>query len=120
KDDPATRGIGVVLLTGAELGARTLRDAGADALLRKPFSPLELLSVIERLAGGLEAPTRTAPRRPPEEQVIFYAQDLRRLLEVERGQRALVQRAYRQTVGALAAALESKDTGTGAHSQRVQ
>src|SRR5206468_5798905 len=27
---------------------------------------------------------------------------------------------YRQTVGALAAALESKDTGTGAHSQRVQ
>ena len=49
----------------------------------------------------------------------LYAQDLRRLLEIERGQRALLQHAYRQTVGALAAALESKDVGTGAHSQRV-
>jgi diguanylate cyclase (GGDEF)-like protein len=120
KADPATGGIGIVLLTGSDVGPATIRESGADALLRKPFSPLELLTVIERLAGGLEAPTRTAPSRPPEEQVIFYAQDLRRMLEVERGQRALVQRAYRQTVAALAAALESKDTGTGAHSHRVQ
>src|SRR5262249_5481158 len=43
----------------------------------------------------------------------------RRLLEIERGQRKLVQDAYRQTVAALATALESKDIGTGAHSQRV-
>ncbi len=49
----------------------------------------------------------------------LYAQDLRHLLELERGQRALLQHAYRQTVGALAAALESKDIGTGAHSHRV-
>ena len=45
---------------------------------------------------------------------------MRRLLEVERGQRALIQGAYRETVTALASALESKDTGTSAHSQRVQ
>ena len=54
KDDPATSWIGVVLLTGAGGGARQpARSAGADAFLRKPFSPLELLSVVERLAGGL-------------------------------------------------------------------
>jgi ribonuclease P protein subunit RPR2 len=42
------------------------------------------------------------------------------MLEVERGQRELLQSAYLQTVSALASALESKDTGTRAHSQRVQ
>jgi HD-GYP domain-containing protein (c-di-GMP phosphodiesterase class II) len=42
------------------------------------------------------------------------------MLEVERGQRELLQSAYLETVSALASALESKDTGTRAHSQRVQ
>jgi HD-GYP domain-containing protein (c-di-GMP phosphodiesterase class II) len=46
--------------------------------------------------------------------------DLRRLVEIERGQRLLLQNAYEETVVALARALESKDSGTGAHSQRVQ
>jgi ribonuclease P protein subunit RPR2 len=41
------------------------------------------------------------------------------LLEIERGQRRLLQSAYRETVTALATALESKDSGTGEHSQRV-
>jgi diguanylate cyclase (GGDEF)-like protein len=121
KADPATAHIGVVLLTGSEGGTEAAAEAsGADAFLRKPFSPLELLNVVERIAGGLyEGPFR-ATAGPPEEQLILYAQDLRRLLEVERGQRSLIQRAYRETVSALAGALESKDTGTGAHSQRVQ
>ena len=48
------------------------------------------------------------------------AEDLRRLLEIERGQRLLLENAYEATVVALARALESKDSGTGAHSQRVQ
>jgi diguanylate cyclase (GGDEF)-like protein len=121
KDDPETAGIGIVLLTGSEGGTEeAAQAAGADAFLRKPFSPLELLNIVERIAGGLyEGPFRSASG-PPEEQLILYAQDLRRLLEVERGQRSLIQRAYRETVTALAGALESKDTGTGAHSQRVQ
>ena len=45
---------------------------------------------------------------------------LRHVLEIESGQRSLVQSAYRETVAALASALESKDTGTQQHSQRVQ
>ncbi len=53
-------------------------------------------------------------------QTQLLARDLRSLLEIERGQRLLLQRAYRQTVTALAAALESKDTSTEAHSKRVQ
>jgi diguanylate cyclase (GGDEF)-like protein len=121
KADPSTADIGVVLLTGSDGGTEdAAEECGADAFLRKPFSPLELLNAVERIAGGLfEGPYRTTSG-PPEEQLILYAQDLRRLLEVERGQRALIQRAYRETVTALAGALESKDTGTSAHSQRVQ
>jgi diguanylate cyclase (GGDEF)-like protein len=121
KSEPATAEIGVVLLTGSEGGsAEAAEAAGADGFVRKPFSPLELLNAVERIAGGLyEGPYRTGDG-PPEEQLILYAQDLRSLLEIERGQRALIQRAYRETVTALAGALESKDTATGAHSQRVQ
>ena len=121
KANPDTARIGVVLLTGSEGGTELAAQAsGADAFLRKPFSPLDLLNAVERLAGGLyEGPFRSVAG-PPEEQLILYAQDLRRLLEVERGQRSLIQRAYRETVSALTGALESKDIGTGQHSQRVQ
>jgi ribonuclease P protein subunit RPR2 len=122
KDDPATSWIGVVLLTGmAEEAERAARDAGADALLRKPFSPLELLSVVERLAGGLsDGPFQPVPAVASQEQLLRYATDVRRLLEIERGRQALLRRTYEQTVVALAGALESKDSGTATHSQRVQ
>jgi diguanylate cyclase (GGDEF)-like protein len=120
KDDPATTGMAIIVLTGADAGIEA-QAAGADAFLRKPFSPLELLSLVERLTGGAaEAPVRSAERGVDADQLLLYAEDLRRLLELELGQRELLQRAYRETVGALAAALESKDVGTGAHSQRVQ
>lgn len=118
KADPETSGIGVCLLTGrndvVDLG-------GADALLLKPFRPLELLAVVERIAGGHPPQTiRVAPAQSDEQQLLLYARDLRDLIELERGQRAVVESAYRQTVGALATALEAKDTGTRRHSQRVQ
>src|ERR687887_2157944 len=124
KDDDMTKDIPVVLLTGSDGGTSTLaKKAGAEALLRKPFSPLELLAVAERLAGGLYGvPFRATKKRGggPQEELLLYARDLRHLLELERGQRELLQSAYMQTVSALASALESKDTGTRAHSQRVQ
>src|SRR5207244_10190432 len=80
-----------------------------------------LLSVVERLAGGMNGvPLRTARSVESEEQLLLYASDLRHLVEIERQQRALLNAAYHDTVSALAGALESKDTGTRAHSQRVQ
>jgi putative nucleotidyltransferase with HDIG domain len=118
KQDPETRSIRVVLLTGRE-DVRA-EDAGAQAHLLKPFRPLELLSVVERLASG--TPVAPHPRHAASdgEQLLLYARDLRRLIELERGQRTLLESAYRETVSALAAALESKDTGTRQHSYRVQ
>jgi cyclic di-GMP phosphodiesterase len=122
KRDRATKEIPIVVLSGSDGGtAEAALEAGADSFLRKPFSPLELLAVVERLAGGLYGiPFRAANKREPEEQLFLYARDLRHLLEIERGQRHLLENAYHETVTALATALETKDTGTRAHSQRVQ
>jgi len=121
KGDPKRRDIGIVLLTGDGATPAEAREAGADAFLRKPFSPLELLAIIERLAGGLQpVPFRGEETTGLDEQLELYARDLRHLLEIERAQRRLLENAYRQTVLALATALESKDTGTRAHSHRVQ
>jgi len=124
KADPATSDIPIILLTGSTGGTTAAaKRVGADAFVRKPFSPLELLAVAERLAGGLYGvPFRATKKRAagPDEPLLLYARDLRHMLELERGQRELLQSAYMETVSALASALESKDTGTRAHSQRVQ
>jgi cyclic di-GMP phosphodiesterase len=124
KADPATSDIPIILLTGSDGGTNAeAKRVGADAFVRKPFSPLELLAIAERLAGGLYGvPFRASKKRSagPDEPLLLYARDLRHMLELERGQRELLQSAYMETVSALASALESKDTGTRAHSQRVQ
>jgi response regulator RpfG family c-di-GMP phosphodiesterase len=124
KADQRTHDIPIILLTGSSGGtSAAAKKVGADAFLRKPFSPLELLAVAERLAGGLYGvPFRASRKRSsdPQEPLLLYARDLRHMLELERGQRELLQSAYMETVSALASALESKDTGTRAHSQRVQ
>ena len=118
---PSTAEVPIVLLTGSsDANDEEGRAAGADAFVHKPFSPLELLEIIEQVAGGLpQGPFRRKTEERPEEQLLLYAQDLRRLLEVERGQRLLLQSAYEETVSAFARTLESKDIGTGSHSARV-
>jgi response regulator RpfG family c-di-GMP phosphodiesterase len=122
KRSRATRDIPVVILSGSDGGtADAATAAGAQAFLTKPFSPLELLAIVERLAGGMYGiPFRATKKKEPQEQLLLYARDLRHLLEIERGQRHLLENAYHETVVALATALETKDTGTRAHSQRVQ
>ncbi|HEX4930491.1 MAG TPA: HD domain-containing phosphohydrolase [Gaiellaceae bacterium] len=116
-----TSSIRIVLLTGMDDVEDVAGAAGADALLLKPFRPLELLGVVERLAGAsVGAPMRRSPDQSGEEQLVLYARDLRHLVELERAQRSLLESAYRETVSALATALGTKDTGTRQHSQRVQ
>jgi CheY-like chemotaxis protein len=53
RSDPATAGATIVMLTGAsgpqaESGALA---AGADLFLTKPFSPLHLLRLVDRIGG---------------------------------------------------------------------
>ena len=108
----------VILLTGAELDAEALQSAGADAILRKPFSPVELLTLVDRISS---VTTSSPPVSAGEsEQLLIYARDLSRVVEVERRQRRLLEHAYRQTVTALVDALEAKDRLTGLHGRRVE
>jgi response regulator RpfG family c-di-GMP phosphodiesterase len=118
KKDPEGSPV-VILLTGSDNGESEAKAAGADGILHKPFSPLELLGMIDRLTGAGRQLSVEAPRSD-DEQILIYARDLARLVDVERGQRRLLQHAYRETVTALADALEAKDPLTGLHALRVQ
>ena len=112
KSGADTSSIRIVLLTGMEDVEEVAGAAGADALLLKPFRPLELLGVVERLAGAsVGAPMRRSPNQSGEEQLVLYARDLRHLVEIERAQRGLLESAYRETVSALAT--RARDEGHG-------
>ena len=111
-------GPAVIILTGGETSPEEARAAGADALLRKPFSPLELVAVIDRIGEGKPILAANAGAASSD-QLLAYARDLSRVVEAERAQRRLLQQAYRQTVAALTDALEAKSEATGLHSLRV-
>jgi ribonuclease P protein subunit RPR2 len=121
KAEERTKDIPVVLLTGADPEeARHAQRAGAAALVHKPFSPLDLLAVVERVSGRTPVARRPRRAKPADQELVLYARDLRHMLDIERGQRALLEESYLATVTSLAGALESRDTRTGAHSLRVQ
>jgi response regulator RpfG family c-di-GMP phosphodiesterase len=109
----------VLLLTGHEARQEDIERARPDAVLRKPFSPIELVGLLDRLGEPGLVPVAEPPADDAE-QLLVYARDLNALLGIERRQRRLLQQSYRQTVIALADALEAKDPVTGLHAIRVQ
>jgi CheY-like chemotaxis protein len=98
----------VLLLTGQEATREEIEEARPDAVLRKPFSPIELVGLLDRL-GEPGTVLASEPATDDAEQLLVYARDLSALLAIERRQRRLLQQSYRQTVIALAGALEAKD-----------
>ena len=108
----------VILLTGEQISDTTARLAGAKAVIRKPFSPLELMSVVARVVDGGDVVPGAATAE--DGQLLLYARDLSSIARTERKQRQLLQEAYRQTATALADAVDVRDRATGLHAQRVR
>ncbi len=112
RETPQTRKIPIVAISGSEEAGRSAKAAGAEAFLRKPFSPLELIALVTPL---IPEGQDVADARPDTVDVA----DLNRLIEIGRRQHQLLTEAYAQTVAVLASALESRDFGTSRHSRRV-
>jgi response regulator RpfG family c-di-GMP phosphodiesterase len=115
RESPRTRSVPIIVISGSREAGVSALTVGAQGFFAKPFDPLQLLSMLERLLGldPFQHVTRTSGYEP---EVIG---DLRRLIAIGQRQHELLEVSYRQTVEALAAALESRDFGTSAHSQRV-
>jgi response regulator RpfG family c-di-GMP phosphodiesterase len=111
-----TQSLPVVVISGSDEAGRSAEAAGASAFMRKPFNPLELLGLVETQIGRLPLSAAVEAAAPDDPE---HAADLRRLIEIGQHQHELLDQAYRQTVTALAAALESRDFGTSEHSRRV-
>ncbi len=111
RETPHTSKIPVVAISGSDEAGRAARAAGAEAFLRKPFSPLELLALVTPLLQSISS-------MDPGNDMVDVA-DLNRLIEIGRRQHQLLNEAYAQTVAVLASALESRDFGTSRHSRRV-
>ena len=109
---------GVVLLTGGDTSHEEALRAGADALLRKPFSPLDLMAMLDYVLGRSSERLEAAEVEGGD-QLLAYARDISRLAQVERAQRRLLQQAYRQTITALTDALEVRNEAMGHHALRV-
>jgi CheY-like chemotaxis protein len=54
RSDPTTAGATIVMLTGetGETAERSAAAAGADLFLTKPFSPLHLLQLVDRIGDA--------------------------------------------------------------------
>src|SRR4051795_3039955 len=112
RETPQTRKIPIVAISGSDEAGRTARAVGAEAFLRKPFSPLELIALVTPLIRQF------AFGQIDEGRDVVDAADLNRLIEIGRRQHQLLTEAYTQTVAVLASALESRDFGTSRHSPR--
>jgi putative two-component system response regulator len=113
-----TADVSVLLLTGEDVSRTTARLAGAKGVVRKPFSPMELLGLIALVLEGKEFVSE--PAAADDGQLLIYARDLASIAKAERRQRKLLQEAYRQTATALADAVDVRDRATGLHAQRVR
>jgi putative two-component system response regulator len=113
RESPRTRNVPIVVISGSREAGVSALTVGAQGFFAKPFDPLQLLSLLERLLG-IDPLHQAAGSEDP-----AVVGDLRRLIAIGQRQHELLEVSYRQTVEALASALESRDFGTSAHSQRV-
>lgn len=136
--DPATARTPIVMLTGQ--GGNAIRshayEAGVNAFLTKPFSPLTLEHRVRAMLAADTSdqdldPTGFEPAAPAplssedgdgelsRAQLMLYASDLNHSMRQLRTAHAELKRRSMATIEALATALELRDCETRGHCQRV-
>jgi response regulator RpfG family c-di-GMP phosphodiesterase len=111
RENPATRRIPIIAISGSQTNGVSAVSAGATAFMQKPFDPLELLTLIERSIGV----TPLEHAFGPDENAV----ELRRLIDIGRRRHELQSDAYREALAAIAASLEIRGLDSGAHTRRV-
>lgn len=101
KTNPETASIPVIMLTAkADDTDRAVgMAAGADAYITKPFSPVQLIDLVDEALAG--RPITPQARQPdiadmPTDQLVVYARDLKELFEQEREERRALEVAHRR------------------------
>jgi DNA-binding response OmpR family regulator len=101
KTNPEMASIPVILITAK--GEQTDRmvgiAAGADEYLAKPFSPTELMNLVDQVLAG--RPIEPRLQQPdlsdlPSDQLVVFAQEWRELLERERMERQALEEAHQR------------------------
>jgi response regulator RpfG family c-di-GMP phosphodiesterase len=118
REDPATRSIPIIAISGSEHNGASAIAAGATAFVQKPFDPLELLTLLERAIGVTPLTNAFGPGVPAE-AATENAAELGRLIEIGRRRHELFDGAYRATLAAIAESLEIRGLDSTAHTRRV-
>ncbi len=118
RENARTKSVPIVIISGSESAAAQSLAAGADAFVRKPFDPLELLTLLEQTIGVRPLGRAFGPG-VSEQAAGKNADQLMLLIESGRRRRELLNHSYWQTVAALASALESRGLETTGHTERV-
>ena len=118
RESPQTARTPIIAISGSALNAESALAAGATAFVQKPFDPLELLALLER-AIGVAPLTHAFGPGVSDEDAKVNAAELGRLVELGRLRHEEIDRAYRQTLAAIAGSLEIRGLDTGSHTRRV-
>ncbi len=118
RESPATSTVPIIAISGSANAGESAIAAGATAFVRKPFDPLELLTMIESMIG-VQPLGRAFDADLPKEVATEHLAELGHLIEVGRRRHEAIDQAYRQTLAALATSLEIRGLETSAHTERV-
>ena len=112
RENPVTRSLPVIVISGSAEASARAKAAGATAYLRKPLDPFELLSLLRRSLG-------IEPATPAGDTAGAQGIELERLFQIGQRQHEQLDQAHRRTLVALSAAIDSRDLGSAGHSDRV-
>jgi response regulator RpfG family c-di-GMP phosphodiesterase len=118
RENPRTRDLPIIAISGSESNGASALAAGANWFVQKPFDPLELLTLLQRLIGHTPLGHAFAPGQS-DDVANEKAAEFRRLVEVGRKSHERLESAYRETLASIAASLEIRGLDTSAHTKRV-